>query len=387
MKEIFTCSIKEIQRVIPGENYANIKARLDQLRPDLSPIFAPFKMDGDEGIWYGKDKITYHRFKEASDIQKEEIAAQLEIAKQSLCDNPPEKMEEFVTLLFQIPSDSQIFWYVNNNDNVSVALVQWGFLNRDEDSYEDVIQVLIDKDRPLTQVPVTLKFIYSNLEPASNYDFRLHLFNNDKACKTDANGEYHIGTLFAGKKITVSTTDGEQSQEFYIEKGKEFVTTINLNVEFSITIKNQYGDLKSQYPFEIGGLHVVTDEDGVYHGEAILDVESQIQVSVSDNKVFKFKLSHGSSNNDFVIEIQENVKKNPDSFRIRLLDYDGKPLIKMPFKIYSNGTLVTDGVTDINGYAQQSAAGFKNRAKYQIVFEDSEEYRKSLKKQAIKHHE
>lgn len=380
MKELTSQSLSTIKDVIRGQNYANIKARLDQLCPELSSMFASFKMDGDEGIWYGKDNITYYRFKDASNIQKEEIATQLEIAKQALCDNPPEKMENFVELLFQIPSESQIFWYIDNEGNISVTLAQWGFLNRDEDSCEDIIQVLIEKDRPLTQVPVTMKFIYSNLEPATNYDFNLHIFNNEKVCKTNGDGEYHVGTLFAGKKIAVSTIDGKQSQEFFIEKGKEFITTINLNIAYSITVKNQHGDLKLNYPLEVDAHEVKTDMSGVYHGTAILVPDSQITASISDKEVFTFKLSSNHSNNNFVIEIHENAEKDPDSFRIRLLDYDGKPLIKMPFKIYSNGTLVTDGVTDINGYAQQSAAGFKNRAKYQIVFEDSEEYRKSLKK-------
>lgn len=380
MKEISTYPLKEIQSVIFGENYVNLKARLDQLCPEFSSLFASFKIDGDEGIWYGKDNIAYQRFQDASETQKEEIAAQLEIAKQSLCDNPPEKMENFVNLLFQIPSESQIFWYLDNDGNVSVTLAQWGFSDRDDEKCEDVIQVLIDKERPLTQVPVTLKFIYSNLEPASNYDFQFHLFNNEKLCKTDVNGEYHVGTLFAGKKIAVSTIDGKQYQEFFIEKGKEFITTINLNVIYSITIKNQYGDLKPYYPLEIGTFSVKTDENGVYRGEAIIEPEAQINVTISDNKVFNFKLSKDSSNNDFIIEIQEDVKKNPDTFCIRLLDYDGKPLIQMPFKILSTSNIVIDGITDINGYAKLSSKYFKDKEKYQIFFEDSEEYRKSLKK-------
>lgn len=380
MKEISAYPIKDLQRVIPGENYANIKARLDQLCPEISSMFASFKVDSDEGIWYGKDNITYHRFKDASDIQKEEIAAQLEIVKQSLCDNSPEKMENFVTQLFQIPSESQIFWYSDNEGNISVTLAQWGFLNRDEDSCEDIIQVLIEKDRPLTQVPVTLKFIYSNLEPATNYDFNLHIFNNEKVCKTNEDGEYHVGTLFAGKKIAVSTIDGKQSQEFFIEKGKEFITTINLNIAYSITVKNQHGDLKLNYPLVVDAHEVKTDVSGVYHGTAILVPDGQITALISDKEVFTFKLSANPSNNNFVIETHDNTEKDSDSFRIRLLDYDGKPLIKMPFKIYSNGAIVTEGVTDINGYAKLSAAGFKNNVKYQIVFEDSEEYRKSLKK-------
>lgn len=387
MKEISAYPIKEIQRVIPGENYANIKARLDQLRPELSSMFAPFKIDGDEGIWYGKDKITYHSFKEASDIQKEEIAAQLEIAKQSLCDNPPEKMEKFVALLFQIPSESQIFWYIDNDGNVSVTLAQWGFSNRDEDSCEDIIQVLIDKDRPLTQVPVILKFIYSNLEQASNYDFNLHLFNNEKVCKTNENGEYHVGTLFAGKKIAVSTIDGKQSQEFFIEKGKEFITTINLNVDYSITVKNQYGDFKKNYPLEVDTHVVKTDVSGVYHGIAVLEPDAQITVSVSDKEVFTFKLSYNPSNNNFTIEIHEDERLIPDSFRVKLLDYDGKPLTKMPFKILSSSKLVAEGITDFNGCAMLSTAGFKNKAKYQIMFEDSKGYRETLKKEGNNNHE
>lgn len=147
MKEISAYPIKELQRVITCENYANIKVHLDQLCPELSSMFASFKMDSDEGIWYGKDNITYHRFKDASDIQKEKIATQLKIAKQSLCDNPSEKMENFVELLFHIPSESHIFWYIDNEGNISVTLAQWGFQNRDEDSCEDIIQVLIDKTK------------------------------------------------------------------------------------------------------------------------------------------------------------------------------------------------------------------------------------------------
>lgn len=123
MKEISTYPIKEIQSVIPGENYANLKARLDQLCPKLSSMFASFKMDGDEGIWYGNDNTVYHSFQDASDIQKEEIAVQLEIAKQSLCDNPPERMEKYVTQLFQIPSESQILWYIDNEGHISVTLL------------------------------------------------------------------------------------------------------------------------------------------------------------------------------------------------------------------------------------------------------------------------
>lgn len=380
MKEISSYPIKELQRVIPSENYANIKARLDQLRPELSSMFASFKMDGDEGIWYGEDNTTYRRFEEASDIQKEGIAAQLEIARQFLCDNPPEKMENFVESLFYIPSESQIFWLVDSGGNLSVTLAQWGFLNRDEDSCEDIIQVLIDKDRPLTQVPVTLKFIYSNLEPATNYDFNLHIFNNEKVCKTNEDGKYHVGTLFAGKKITVSTIDGKQSQEFFVEKGKEFITTINLNIVYSIIVKNQHGDLKQNYPLEVDAHEVKTDVSGVYHGTAILVPDGQITALISNKEVFTFKLSANPSNNKFLIEIHENAEKNPDFFRIRLLDYDGKALIKMPFKIYSYGAIVTEGVTDINGYAKQSTADFRNNVKYQIVFEDSVEYRNSLKK-------
>ena len=387
MKEISTYPIKEIQSVLPGENYTNIKARLDQLCPEFSSMFALFKMDGDDGIWYGNDNIVYHCFDEASDIQKEEIAAQLEIAKQSLCDNPPEKMDKFVALLFQIPSESQILWYVDNEGKISVTLAQWGFVSREEESCEDIIQVLIDKDRPLTQVPVTLKFIYSNLDPVSNYDFKLHLFNNEKVCKTDEKGEYYVGTLFAGKKIAVSTIDGKQSQEFFIEKGKEFITTINLNITYSITVKNQYGDLKQNYPLEVDGHTVNTDVSGVYHGVAVLELDANITASISDREVFTFDISSNPSDNNFVIEIQEEEGKTPNSFRVKLLDYDGKPLIKMPFKILSRGKLVAEGSTDPNGYAMLSTAGFKNKAKYQIVFEDSKEYRETLKKEGLKNHE
>ena len=387
MKEISAYPIKEIQSVILGENYANIKARLDQLRPDLTSLFASFKVDGDDGIWYGKDNIVYHQFQNASEIQKEEIAAQLEMAKQSLCDNPPEKMDCFVKQLFTVPSESQIFWYEDMDGRAHVTLTQWGFLNREMESHEDVIQVLIDKERPLTQVPVTLKFIYSNLESASDYEFKLHLFNNEKVCKTNEQGEYHVGTLYAGKKIAVSTLDGLHSQEFYIEKGKEFITTINREIDYTITVKNQYGDLVPDFPLEIDANIVATDSSGVYYGKDILEPESQISVSVSGKEVFTFKLSDNPDNNNFIVEIHEEVKNVPDTFRVKLLDYNGKPLTQMPFKIMSGNKVVTESITDVNGCAMVPIVGFQNKAKYQIMFEDSKSYREKLKAERSQNHE
>lgn len=379
MKEISARPLKDIQSVIPGENYANIKARLDQLMPEMSHLFASFKVDEDEGIWYGEDKIEYRRFKDASEVEKEEIAARLEICKESLCANPPEKMEDFASKLFAIPSTSQIFWYRDAEGNVAVILTQWGFEVRADEPQEDIIQVLIEKERPLTQVPVTLKFIFSNLEPASDYEFKLHLFNNEKVCKTDDKGEYYVGNLYAGKKIAVSTVDGIQSNEFFIERGKEFITTIKVVVEYTITVKNQFGELKSDFQLKVNSDTVRTGDNGVYSGKAVLEPETVVVVELPKQEPKKFKLSVNPENNNFVIEVVDEKSALPASFKVKLLDYDGKPLPAMPFKIMDGIKVMAQGITDNTGYATVSAKDFQDKRKYQVIFEDTKEYRENQK--------
>lgn len=379
MKEISARPLRDIQSVIPGENYANIKARLDQLLPDMSHLFAYFKVEDDEGIWYGQDQADYKPFKDASDIEKEGIAARLEICRETLCANPPEKMEGFVAKLFAIPSESQIFWYKNEDGGLEVTLAQWGFERRSDEQQEDIIQVLIEKERPLTQVPVTLKFIFSNMEPAANFEFKLHLFNNEKVCKTDANGEYHVGTLYAGKKIAVSTIDGTQSEEFFIEKGKEFITTLNLTVDYTLTVKNQFGEPKSDFLLIVDGDPARTNGEGVFNSVVVLEPDSAITVEIPEKESKEFKISSNPENNNFVIEVEDEKPALPPTFKVKLLDYDGKQLPSMPFKITDGNRVMAQGVTDENGYATVNAAEFKDKSKYQIVFEDSKEYRDAQK--------
>ena len=67
MKEISRQSLMKIHDVIHGQNYVNIKARLNQLLPnEYAKTFAGIKLFSTDGVWYGDDAIVYRSYVEAS---------------------------------------------------------------------------------------------------------------------------------------------------------------------------------------------------------------------------------------------------------------------------------------------------------------------------------
>lgn len=395
MKEISTQSFMKIHDIIHGQNYVNIKARLNQLLPEYySNIFAGVKMAGTQGMWYGDDHINYQPYSSASDAEKEEIATFLEGAKSFVCEKLSSSMP-FVNSLFTIPSQNEIFWYRDNSGDMHVVLAQWGFENRSNRPKVDVIGMLISAPRTITQQDITLHIDFSDGENASNSSFLLYLFNNKKEFLTDDNGNFHLGKLFIGKEFTVSTLKEEEYQSFPVVKDGSYNAIFELTTKYVIITENEKGVPIAGQKISIDGVTTVTNNEGCYEQSLVLQPNHTLVVKCEEQD-HSFSLNRNPEENIFHIVLKQHeapeppipptpplippTPQTPQYISIELLDYDGKPLPYMPFTINVKGEEPIKAQTDDNGIAHIDKSKLETKKKYKIKFNVTSSYRENLKK-------
>ncbi|MDE6272586.1 MAG: hypothetical protein K2M31_06225 [Muribaculaceae bacterium] len=328
MRELTTESLLPIRNVIPGQNYGNIKARLDQLLPeDLAQSFSRIEVRYKDATWYSDSDRIYRPYSEAGELEKEEIAIRLEEIKKMASGALLEQMP-YVEDLFVVPDADAIFWYKADDGEMNVVISQWGFEKRTIEQQTNVICDLISAPRPLTQIQVVLKCKFSNGEPAADFEFYLNIFNNKKLCRTSDKGEYSIGSLFPDKQFSVETPDGSQKIEFTVKKDAEYYVVFELPEEEELSEE------------------VEVDDDNS-NGE-------------EDQKI-------------------EVPRPEPDRMvTIRLLGYKGEFLPDMPFKLRMADGKILEGITDKEGNTSIPLKDLPVGKKCNISFTMTAEYQKSL---------
>lgn len=351
MRELTTQSLAPIRDVIQGQNYGIIKARLDQLLPkDVAQSFAKVDIKQKEGIWYTENSLKYLPYSEAGDLEKEEIAIRLEEIREVAYGNLKESMPYWAKL-FVVPNHDCIYWHKSEDGTMSVVITQWGFENRTIEKQADVISDIITAPRPLTQIPVTLECKFSNGETASDYEFYLNIFNNKKLCKTDDQGRYTIGSLFADKAFSVENIDGTQRIDFIVKDNADYTAVFNITTSYTITVLNQNNDCVPNCALKVNGESVLTDSEGRYIcSDIILTPDSKLVVEYEGSTIGAFTLVKESENNDFIVKIEQKIVK-PKTITIKLRGYKGEPLADMPFKVKSDKGEIIEGITDKDGNA------------------------------------
>lgn len=381
MRELTTQSLAPIRDVIQGQNYGIIKARLDQLLPkDVAQSFAKVDIKSKEGIWYTENNLKYRPYSEAGDLEKEEIAIRLEEIREVAYGKLKESMP-YWEKLFIVPNKDCIYWYKNEDGTMSVVVTQWGFENRTVEEQADVISDIITAPRPLTQIPVTLNCKFSNGETASEYEFYLNIFNNKKVCKTDENGQYAIGSLFADKTFWVENLDGTQQIEFTVKEAQDYIAIFNITTDYTITVINQNEDPVPNCALKVNGETVLADSEGryVYNG-AILYADSKVVVEYDNRSVGTFNLSKEPNDNNFTVKIEQKILK-PQTITIKLRGYKGEPLPDMPFKIKTDKGEVIDGITDKDGNATVPSDNMTIGKKCNVSFTVTGAYQQKRKEQ------
>lgn len=384
MKELSRRSLTEVHDVIHGQNYVNIKARLVQfLSQEYSNTFANVKFFDQVGIWYVDDDISCFRYKDASQEEKDEAAAWLEECRNYISSQLAEKMP-YWSSLFVIPSDEQIFLYKNATGDTRVILSEWGFEPKGPGKKIDVIGILIDAPRLTKQEEVTIHIEYSDGTVANDVPFSLTAFNNTRTVVTNDVGDYYLGKIFAGKPFSVESTDGLNHCDFTVESGVNIYKAVfDYSAEYVISVENQYGQPKVNFPLEVNGNTVHTDESGRVSGSMKLLPDSALAVKANDQE-FIFTLNHDSRLNDFLIKVDDLQVVPPpppppaEYVTVTLLDFDGQPLPDLPFKVTQRRNTIFEGVTDKEGKARIKREVFGTRKRYKVRFEITDSYRQQL---------
>lgn len=397
MKEISRESLIKIHDVIHGQNYVNIKARLDQLLPDeYSKAFAGIKLVGNEGVWYGEKKNNYQSFATATDADKDEIASWLKTCKEYVCEALFEKMP-WVQSLFIIPTQNEIYWYRNSVGELQVTLAQWGFESKLVGHKVDIIGLLISQPQIKSQQEVVIHIDYSDGGIAADVPFVLNALSNPREANTNDVGDYRLGRLFPGKKFSVETLDGCNRAEFTVEPGSEYKAVFDWATRYKLVVENQKGERKAGYELTVDGASITTDTEGCYEQKVVLRRDMKIDV-VAGDKSQQFDLHREADDNLFRIIINEEEPPIPplppvppmpptppvqqkEYIMVKLLDYDGTPMPNLSFVIRTKKESVIEARTDEKGEAKIDKTLFDARKKYHIETRLTTQYREELNKQ------
>lgn len=390
MKELSSQSLIKIRDVIHGENYANIKARLDQLLPPAyAETFAKISIIGQSGVWFGDDDIEYRKFSEAGQSEKEEIALRLEECRKYVCENLQSQMK-FVQDLFVIPGQEQIFWHRDLESNaVRVVLTQWGFENKGFGDKVDVISVLIDAARSLQQQDVMIHIDYSDGLPAESIPFNLFVFNNEKHEQTDGDGNYQLGKMMSGQRFAVEDIAADNHVDFIVTGGEGIYNAVfDYVADYVVAVEDQDGTLIPGYAFDIDGKPFSTDADGKCCGSKKLGPDTSIEIKAEDSHEL-FPLHRDPDLNRFVLRVTRN-SDNPDDSEdkhddvkdeyvtIRLYDFDDTPLPNLPFKITGRNNSCIECETDKDGVARVNKKLLSRKSRHKVRFVITAQYREQL---------
>lgn len=399
MKEISHQSLHEIRDIIPGQNYANIKARLDQLLPsEYSSVFSKVVIKGVAGAWYGDDHTKYILYSAANADEKEEIAIVLEQVKNFSIAELAKQMP-YIEKVFCIPSQDQIFWYRNGNGAIGVTLAQWGFQKRSGGKDADIIDMLISAPRTKTQEDVTVQINFSDGNPAASTPFKLTIFNNVKDCTTKEDGSFYIGKIFGGQKFSIEDSEGGQLQTFEVIPEGTYTAVFNLYTSAVIKVTNQHGKPLPGFRLLIDDQKQTADDSASVRIENVLLSQGKnISVKLENGGCEeKFRLEREEEKNEFTYVVQEKevppvppiVPQPPDlpdpptpqkMINFHLEDYDGSPLKNMPFSVVGKGGQPIDCVTDENGIGQIPADQLEGKKKYKLKFTITPQQREVIDK-------
>lgn len=385
MKEISYQSLHKIRDIIPGQNYSNIKARLDQYLPaEFSSVFAKVNFAAEQASWFGEDNIDYLPYANASDMEKEEIATALEECKQYVCENLKVQMP-FIEKIFIIPSTNEIFWYRDDSGIVRVTVAQWGFQLKQLGQNVDIIDLLIGSPRVLTQEEVTVKFFFTDGEIARNVPFILNIFNNRKECEANDEGEYYIGKIHVNRTFSIEDISGKTKFDFTVAKDAQYNVTFERGTTFNVKVENQHGQPKALFAISVDNLEVHTDENGGYKSEyVILTPGKTVTVSLPDGSTPQtYVLSRDETENEFTFTVHDEEvipplpPEPPKNVTVRILTKKGNAIANVPFVVLSNGKKITEGITDNNGVGTFPADMLKHGQKYKIDFRVTSEQEKN----------
>ena len=332
-------SFSKIQYVIPGQNYANIYARLVlELPAEDSSLFSKILLRGDGAEWVVDDDLAYFPYVQASAEEKELIAISLDEKKQSVLNKL--KALTYSGELLTIPSTDQIFYCKDAMGNISVKLTQWGFKQPKNKDNIDVISTLIAQPRSLVQSQVIVAIRYSDGQPAANESFSMGLFGSTVPFNTDENGRFCLGQLINGKPFTIKDGKGNE-KAFTVNPSMElYEAEFPLYTNYDITVSNQEGTVCPDFNLVVNDKPMTTNSEGkLYIKDVFLTPKLTVEAAhLETNHKEIYTLSRDPEANHFNFVYSE---KFFSSLNVQVRHEDGEGLPDFRIKV-GNEKYVTD---------------------------------------------
>lgn len=362
MKTISSESFTKIESLIP-ENHVNVHARVRQwLNEEESQLFAyPDFPTANSGQWCSNACADLKKYADATPVEKEEIAISLENSKATIL--PKLAKLTYASNLFKVPSEQQIFWYRGSDGQVRVVLAQWGFKLYNTPRNVDVIDVIINLPRVLTQTEVNVHITYSDDKPAANETFSRFMFNNQQDFTTDESGSHCFGQMYPNQRFSVSDKFGT-THEFVVEKDKcDYYARFDIHTSYQVQVVNQNDEVMAGCTIRIDDVPHTTDSNGhVLIDDVILTPTSLVMVSCDDGTPEAFELSRDAGQNKFIYKIK--VIQHT-AFSIKVVNQDGEP--KPDYALIVNGS---NCHTDGSGFLHVRDCVFDDGKKLHVIAEN-----------------
>lgn len=341
MKILSSASFSKISPLINNENYSSVYTRLKlKLTPDEIGMFAiPDFPIANSGSWQADVNALLKTYRDASSVEKEEIATYIEEKKMSIM--PKMKGMPYANVLFRVPDEGQIFWYRDNVGEMKVILAQWGFAPVANGRDVDLIEVILNLPRPLTQMAVKLYAMYSDGEPARNCSFEMTIFNHNMAFKTNEEGFYSVGKMYVGKKFSVKDDKGDQF-DFVVTPGQsDYYATFDIETDCTIRVINQFDEPVSNYALNVDGNSYSTDDTGVVEVKGlVLTKDKKIRVMGTGGVSQEYALERDAEQNKFEYRIKVEVMS---AYTIKVIDQHNH--VKPEYSLVIDGRTETTDAT------------------------------------------
>jgi hypothetical protein len=219
-----------------------------------------------------------------------------------------------------------------------------------------------------------VKVINQKNIPVSNFSVIIELEGIQWNNKTDNTGNFKLTNLEVGKKVKLTDSNQEVSQEYAVEKENNIYilriiqllyqdVTITILDQFDRVVKNKDLIIESDKKNNSRGLYEYkSDEFGIIHLKDILE-DSDLIVK-EKNKVSNIQTYKCSpENKDFIFRIEVPV---PRVIKIKVIDDDEKPLVNREVTIIHKNNKF-NVKSDENGYVQIESIDIKDGDNLKIL--------------------
>ncbi len=318
MKILSKTAFSQISFLIQGVNYKNIYALLNQnLSSNDIRLFSKIEQRNNETFWYiDSDLKNYKNFRDATPEERGEIADFIE--EQSVRIGKKiaalKEIAAYEQQIFNVPSEDQIFFTYDSNNNLMVTLAQWGCSNISQGNGINLYSGLLNVPRS-DKINATLLIKYADNTPAANETFYFSFENSHPTAdssgspiKTNAEGLKSLGKLKKGISFTISNRldKSDCNRMITVSEQTLYELFFPYYTSYDVLVVNQFGEPIADKEIYANGQIYLTDNNGHFNVpkiEYFLDTYINLSAKQGSDESASFLLQKNAEENDFKFEL------------------------------------------------------------------------------------